>query len=47
MSSTTTANVRNEYLEQVARQGRQLEQDLRPRKKMMLANTPAQSGPSS
>jgi hypothetical protein len=38
---STTSTVHNAYLEQVAQQGRQLEQDLRPRRaKMMVANAP-------
>jgi regulator of protease activity HflC (stomatin/prohibitin superfamily) len=40
--SSTTADVRNEYLEQVAKQGRQLEEDLRPRRAMkMIASSAA------
>jgi flotillin len=37
-----TTTVKNAYLEQVAQQGRQLEQDLRPRRMMkMMSNAPA------
>lgn len=39
-----TSVVKNSYLEQVAQQGRQLEADLRPRRKMM-SNAPADAAP--
>jgi flotillin len=36
-----TSTLKNSYLEQVAQQGRQLEQDLRPRRAKMMSNAPA------
>src|SRR6187200_1715139 len=34
-----TSTLKNSYLEQVAQQGRQLEQDLRPRRAKMMSNS--------
>lgn len=39
-----TSTLKNSYLEQVAQQGRQLEQDLRPRRAKMMANTTPAGG---